>query len=101
MEKKQITRREFLKFSGLASISLPIARVVGRVGNYDLIASNEEYGAFIIRKRSNDDPPYDVDDSIYQRFDARNNAFCRAWWDEEFGSAIFLHTGTHPIDCGG
>ncbi len=89
MSKKQISRRDFLRVTGLAGISLPVAKVVGREGDYDLITSQEEYGSFLIRKRSSGNPPYDVDDSIYERFNARNNGFCRALWDEEFGGEIF------------
>jgi len=69
-----ISRREFIKLGGLAAISLPTISETRRVGQYSLNISSEEYGGFLIRKNFPDHPPYEVDETIYQRFDAKNSA---------------------------
>jgi hypothetical protein len=76
--------RAFLQemgFPSLANLSLPAVYVVGRVGNDELVISPEEYGGFLIRRHSIGDPPYQVDDSMYQRFDQKNDLFSRLSWD--------------------
>lgn len=80
MSEKKLTRKEFLKFAGMAGLSLPAVNVVGRIGNDYLLSSPEEYGGFLIRKASN--PPYQVDDSIYKRFNQKYTLFSRSYWDE-------------------
>jgi tetrachloroethene reductive dehalogenase len=76
--------RSFLQemgFPSLANLSLPAVDVVGRVGNDELVISPEEYGGFLIRRHSREDPPYQVDDSMYQRFDQKYDMFSRLSWD--------------------
>jgi hypothetical protein len=68
-------------FPSLANLPLPAVYVVGRVGNDELVISPEEYGGFLIRRHSMGDPPYKVDDSMYQRFDQKNDLFSRLSWD--------------------
>ena len=75
----QLTRRDFLKFSTLAAAALPTANVLGKIGGDDVLYSQDEYGGFLVRKLSN--PSYQVDDSIYQRFDQTNEVFSRQQWD--------------------
>ena len=88
-ENKKMSRRDFFKLGGLAAISLPITKVVGKIDGDVLLESQEEFGEFIVRTHSKDDPPYDVDDSIYQRFDQKNDAFGRELWDEEFQAKFY------------
>jgi reductive dehalogenase len=90
MSEKKIGRRSFLKTVSLAGISLPTAHVVGKIGNYEIISSEGQYGGFLIKRHQKDDPPYDVDDAIYQRFDSSNTAFARfAGTDPEYQEKCF------------
>jgi reductive dehalogenase len=76
--------RAFLQemgFPSLSNLSLPAVYVVGRVGNDELVVSPEEYGAFVIRRHSQGDPPYQVDGSMYERFDQKHDLFSRLSWD--------------------
>ena len=86
--KKNFSRRDFLKLGGLSAIALPMVNVVGKIGEDALLESEEKYGGFTIRSYSKDNPPYQVDDSIYQRFDTRNSIFSRMGWDTEFANRI-------------
>lgn len=88
-EKKEIDRRDFLKFGSLAAIALPTLKEIGRDEDHRLFESEELFGGFAIRVLDRDTPPYEVDDSVYQRFDSRNTAFGRMMWDEEAQTAIF------------
>lgn len=81
MSNANLSRRDFFKLAGLAGISMPLVRVVGKVGGDDILYSPEQYGGFLIRKHSSDSPPYQVDESLYQRFDEKNTVFCRMLWD--------------------
>jgi len=88
MSKKQgIDRRDFLKIAGLAGMTLPAFKVVGKIGNSDLITSKAEYGDFLIRQMPQDNPPYSIDNSIYKRFNQRNTVFCRTHWDPKVQEA--------------
>lgn len=82
---KSINRRDILKLAGLggmAAMGLPLVKIVGREGDDVFLASEEKYGGFLIRKLASDVPPYEVDDSRYQRFNAKNNMYCRSLWDQ-------------------
>ncbi len=46
-----------------------------------LLSSLERYGGFRVRQHPAGAAPHDVDDSTYQRFDAKNSAFGRMVWD--------------------
>lgn len=88
MSKKQgLDRRDFLKMAGLAGITLPAAKVVGKLGNSELIASKEEYGDFLIRQTSDDNPAYLIDNSRYKRYNQRHTVFCRLHWDTKIQEA--------------
>ncbi|MEX1275502.1 MAG: reductive dehalogenase [Bacteroidota bacterium] len=80
-ENKKLTRRDFLTLAGLAGVSLPLAHVVGRVGGSDVLYSPDQYGGFLIRQQAEGEPPHEVDDAMYQRFDQRNEVFSRQQWD--------------------
>ena len=82
-EKKCISRREFLKLGGVTVISLP-ALLETTCSSYTFLKSHEEYGGFLIRKSLEGSSPYQIDDSVYQRFDAKNTALGRTAWDQEF-----------------
>jgi epoxyqueuosine reductase len=76
--------RAFLQeigFPSLANLSLPVVSMVERVGNDELVISPVEYGGFLIRRHSRENPPYQVDDSMYQRFDQKYDLFSRLSWD--------------------
>lgn len=82
---KKLSRKDFLKFAGLSAAALPAAKVVGRMGNYELVESPEEYGGFMIKRLSKEEPfPYEIDEANYHRFDQFNNMFGRSAWDEEY-----------------
>jgi reductive dehalogenase len=78
---KKLTRKEFLKFSGMAAAAIPAAKIVGQIGGDNILYSPEQYGGFLIRRHDKGNPPYEVDDSIYQRFDQTNEVFSRQLWD--------------------
>ena len=79
--RTQFTRRDVLKMGGLAALSLPVINSIGFLGDHTLLASTEEYGGFLIKTRATG-APYQVDDAVYQRFDAYNNVFERLVWDK-------------------
>jgi len=79
-QNKPVSRRDFLKMGGLAALSLPVASMFGKAGEYNLFESPEEYGGFLVRKLDKVQPPYQVSDT-YQRFDATNTIFGRMFWD--------------------
>lgn len=82
-KKNEISRRDFLKMTSLASVSLPVATVLGKIGNDEIVFSPEEYSGFLIRRPAKGAPPYQVDDSVYKRFDQKNDVFSRNVWDEK------------------
>lgn len=82
-ERKNISRREFLKLGGIASLSLPALTKVGQIGNYNLIESRENYGDFTIKTLGDDDPLFEFGPN-YTRFDATNAILSRLWWDDDF-----------------
>jgi reductive dehalogenase len=84
--KNVINRRDFLKMTSLAAVSLPLANVIGKIGKDEILTSPDEYGSFMIRRRAQGDPPYQVDDKIYKRFDNRNTAFSRMYTDPDYGA---------------
>lgn len=67
----KISRRDFLKVGGLAAISTPAINVIGRVGDHEIVESKEEFGGFYIRRHTRENPPYQIDNSVYQRPDGR------------------------------
>ncbi|KAA3648440.1 MAG: reductive dehalogenase [Chloroflexi bacterium] len=81
MSESKISRRDFLKIAGLAGVAMPVAKVIGQVDGDNVLYSPEEYGGFLVRQRPADNPPYQVDDSIYKRFDQKNEVFSRVQWD--------------------
>jgi epoxyqueuosine reductase len=81
MSKKNLSRRDFLRLAGMTGLALPVAQVVGQVDGDDILYSPEQYGGFLIRKHSKANPPYQVDDSVYKRFDQTNEVFSRQQWD--------------------
>ncbi len=81
-EQKNISRRDFLKLGGLASIVLPSITTIGQMGNYDLLESKETFGGFTIQKLKDDDPLFEFGPN-YTRFDATNVILSRTVWDKE------------------
>ncbi|MFP3854605.1 MAG: reductive dehalogenase [Anaerolineales bacterium] len=84
MSEKNLTRRDFIKSLGLASAGLPAIHVVGRIGQDELVRSEEKWGGFLIRRRAANDPPYEIDEEKFERFHERNNMFGRSSWDEGY-----------------
>jgi hypothetical protein len=82
--KNNVSRRDFLKLGSLAALSLPAINKVGSSGPSELLESPDLYGGFLIKTLAKGDSPYEVDDSIYQRFDARDVIFSRIIWDTEY-----------------
>ena len=81
-EKKHISRRDFLKLGGFTAITLPAVFETTPLA-HTLYESQEEYGGFLIRKKTGGASAYRIDDSVYQRFDAKNSALGRSIWDDE------------------
>ena len=85
-DRDKIERREFLKMAGLigiAGISLPSPRVVEREGNLEFLASHDQYGGFLVRRSSKENPPYQLDTSRYSRYREKNQMFSRVRWEKE------------------
>jgi reductive dehalogenase len=74
-------RRKFLSRFGWTALTLPAAAVVGRIGEDELLASQSEYGGFLVRRLTEGERPYQVDEARYRRFDQRNEVFSRGDWD--------------------
>lgn len=70
-DKNTIDRRAFLKVGGMLALSAPAARVISTMGDQEIVESEGAYGGFAVRRHAKDDPPYQVDDEIYQRYDFR------------------------------
>lgn len=87
MSKKDITRRDFVKLAGFAGVAFPTAKVVGKIGKENILESEELYGGFLVRQLDNEQP-YEVDDSVYERFDQKNEMFARASWDKEWRETV-------------
>lgn len=79
----EISRKDFLKLSGLATL-LPMTNVVGRIGDFELVESPDQYGGFLIKRLAKDKPPYEIDEATFERFDACNTMFGRSRWDEDY-----------------
>lgn len=94
---KGLSRRNFLKLSSLAAFALPSVNLVSRIGQDEIVSSGEQYGSFLIRRWAKGDSPYEVDDAIYHRFNAKNNAFSRGIWDESFTSWLY-NEYIHPFN---
>jgi hypothetical protein len=80
-EKKGVNRRDFLKIAGLTGVVLPAVNVVGNLAGYEYLASRDAYGGFVVRRATEANPPYQVDDSMYKRMNCRNMGIARAMWD--------------------
>jgi len=79
-----MNRRDFLKMGGITAVSLPLITKVGQIGNEALLESEEAYGGFLVRSLAEGESTIEVDDAIYQRFDATNVIFSRNVWDEDY-----------------
>jgi reductive dehalogenase len=85
-DKSNIERREFLKMAGVmgaAGLSLPSPRIVGRNGTHEFLASHDQYGGFLVRQSSPENPPYQLESSVYRRFREKNQVFSRVRWEKE------------------
>lgn len=81
---KGVNRRDFLRIGGLATVSLPAITAIGTIGGQEVLASSGTYGGFVARIHDRENSPYQVDDSVYRRFNAKNAIFSRMIWDDEF-----------------
>jgi reductive dehalogenase len=82
-EEKDFKRRDFLKLAGLTGIALPAIKVVGNVTGCEYCASQEAYGGFVVRRSTKENPPYQVDESVYQRFSLKNLVASQIMWNKE------------------
>lgn len=76
-DKKRFNRRDFLKLGGLTALTIPTIKVVGRVGADEIVASQQEFGEFLIKRHAPDDPPYLIDKTLYARKPGHDTAFGR------------------------
>lgn len=83
----KFSRRDVLKMGGLSALALPAVTSLGRIGGNTLLASTEQYGGFLVKTRANG-TSYQVKDSSYSRFDARNVIFNRMVWDKTLQAKI-------------
>jgi len=91
---KKLSRRDFLKIGGISAAALP---AINRVGKYGDEVRRETQGmpsGFDIRSIASNKPAYEVDDTVYQRFDTRNAIFSRMGWDTDFANRI---SNTEPV----
>jgi epoxyqueuosine reductase len=88
MTEKKITRRDFIKLAGLTSAAVPLTTIVKKFGNEEIVKSPELYGDFLVRRLKVNDTPYEVDHSIYKRFDQKYEMFGRSTWDEEWMASV-------------
>ncbi len=87
-DQKKLSRRDFVKTTALAAMTLPAIQVVGSIGHADVVESEEQYGGFAVKKLTNGDAPYDIDNSVYERFDSRDTAFSRMFNDQAYGKEV-------------
>jgi reductive dehalogenase len=80
-EKRGVNRRDFLKLAGLTGVALPAINIVGNLAGCEYLASRDAYGGFVVRRATEANPPYQVDDSMYKRMNGRNMGFARVMWD--------------------
>jgi reductive dehalogenase len=92
-EKPRLQRRDILKLGGLVALAAPAANVIGRIGDYELVESKEDFGGFTIRRHSHDNPPYKLDESIYKRHDVRRSL-------DALKMNIQMDTGLIKLDVG-
>lgn len=88
---KNIKRRDFFKTAGVGALALgtlPAVKVIGQVGNDEVLTSDDQYGGFYVRRHAIGDPPYKVDESVYKRFDPHNTTFSRMMYDPEMQEAL-------------
>ncbi|MCB2160468.1 reductive dehalogenase [bacterium] len=81
---QNISRKGFLQLAGLAAGTIPSAKFISKIGDYNLYESPEQYGGFLVRRRVGDEPPYEIDPTIFKRFDEYNILFAQAGWNEEY-----------------
>ncbi len=93
-EKKKMRRREFLKATGLAGLTLPAVKIVSRANNTEFLSSQEQYGSFLVKRNSKGDPVYKVDTSRYKRFLEKNTMFSRSHWDQKTMDMETQYRGT-------
>lgn len=82
MTEGNLTRRDFVKSLALAGAALPAVTVVGKIGDDELVKS-EAFGGFLIRRHAAGDAPYEVDESVYKRFNQKFDVFNRLVWDQQ------------------
>lgn len=82
-DNKSLSRREFIKLGGLAAATLPALNQTPHIYRDKSNFPTPELHQFLIRTADKDDPPYEIDPTIYQRFDARNSGLGREVWDSE------------------
>lgn len=86
-KKEGINRRDFLKIGGVTAGVIGAAGIVDLLSDSDMLGTNGE-GGFLIRQHDIGSPPYEVTDSAYQRFDAKNAIFGRTFWDDEYNEVL-------------
>ena len=87
-KKNNLSRRDFLKLGGLSAIALPILKNGGELETSIHPEFQTKIGGFLIRQSAEDLPPYQINDDIYRRFDAKNTALGRTAWDAEIQQKI-------------
>jgi len=76
-------RRDFLKTAGLAGVTLPAVQSVARLGDRELLKSDGLYGGFFVERLAEGSGAYDIDKTLYRRFNEKNTMFSRAHWDPQ------------------
>jgi reductive dehalogenase len=85
---KKLSRRDFLKLGGLATMSLPTITRIGKVDGYSLLESEEAFGGFLVKQIEDGEEPIEVDEAIYKRFDPKYTIFSREIWDDEYNEVL-------------
>ncbi len=80
-ENEKLSRRDFLKFGGLATLSVPLMRTIGKIDADTLLESKETYGGFLVRQLGEKEDPFEITDD-FERIHAKDVVFSRVLYDE-------------------
>ncbi len=88
-QDNHLDRRDILKIGGLAAISLPLlTEGCTTASGESTVTSDAAYGGFTVIPDAGGRPAIEVNDAIYERFDATNAIFSRIIWDDEMNAKL-------------
>lgn len=84
----KISRKDFFRIVGASAAVFPVTKIVGQMGDFDLVESPDQYGGFLIKRLAKDSLPYEIDEATFKRFDSCNTMFGRSRWDEGYQAVL-------------